>query len=543
MNNIKTLHGNIVDVVKRTIFQGKIEIENNVIKSITSCPTEQTHFIMPGFVDAHIHIESSMLIPSEFARIAVVHGTTACVSDPHELANVMGIDGVKFMINNGKKVPFRFYFGAPSCVPATGFETSGASIDSTEIETLLMMPEIKYLAEMMNFPGVIYNDAEVMKKIALAHQYMKVIDGHAPGLSGDALKKYAEAGITTDHECFTIAEAEEKIALGMKILIREGSAAKNFDELIPLIAKYPEHIMLCSDDKHPDDLIKGHINLLVKKSVELGYDIFDILRTVSYNPVKHYGLDAGLLQLGDKADFIVVDDLKNFNILETYIDGTAVAKSGQSYINKVEEAPVNVFNSDAMTEKDIALAPETNRIKVIKAIDGQLITKAYEAEAKVSNNNVISDTGNDILKIVVMQRYKKSKPAVAFINGFGLKKGAMASTIAHDSHNIIAVGVDDADIVNAINTLIEHKGGVAAVYGTEKNCLPLPFGGLMSAEDAAIVAEKYELIDHTVKQYGTALKAPFMTLAFMALLVIPELKLSDKGLFDGSKFAFTPLFV
>ena len=543
MNNIKTIQGNIVDVVNRKIFSGKIEIENNIIKSITPCPTDETHYIMPGFVDAHIHIESSMLIPSEFARIAVIHGTTACVSDPHELANVMGIEGVKFMINNGKKVPFHFYFGAPSCVPATGFETSGATIDSVEIEALLKMPEIKYLAEMMNFPGVVYNDAEVMKKIALAHQYKKVIDGHAPGLSGEALEKYATAGITTDHECFTIAEAEEKIALGMKILIREGSAAKNFDELIPLIVKYPEHIMLCSDDKHPDDLIKGHINLLVKKSVELGYDIFDILRTVSYNPVNHYGLDAGLLQPGDKADFVLVDNLKDINILETYIEGELVAKNGQSYINKIEEVPVNVFNCDAISERDIAIAPDTNNINVIKAIDGQLITQAYVAQAKISNNNVVSDSSKDILKIVVLQRYRKSKPSIAFINGFGLKKGAMASTIAHDSHNIIAVGVDDADIVNAINSLIQHKGGIAAASGEEKTYLPLPYGGLMSAEDAGIVAEKYELIDNTVKQYGSTLKAPFMTLAFMALLVIPELKLSDKGLFDGSKFAFTPLFV
>lgn len=543
MSTIKNIEGNIVDVVNRTIFSGKIEIENNIIKSITPCPSSEKHYIMPGFVDAHIHIESSMLIPSEFARIAVTHGTTACVSDPHELANVMGIEGVKFMIDNGKKVPFRFYFGAPSCVPATGFETSGAIIDSTQIEKLLKMQEIKYLAEMMNFPGVIYNDNEVMKKIALAHKYNKKIDGHAPGLSGEALAKYAAAGITTDHECFTIAEAEEKIALGMKILIREGSAAKNFDELIPLIEKFPEHIMLCSDDKHPDDLIKGHINLLIKKSIELGYDIIDILRSVSYNPVKHYKLDAGLLQVGDNADFVIIDNFNNFNVLETYIDGNLVAKHGHSFINKIEEIPVNVFNCDAISEKDIAIAPDTNTINVIKAIDGQLITQAFHAQAKTFNNNVVSDTENDILKIVVLQRYKKSKPSVAFINGFGLKRGSMASTIAHDSHNIIAVGVNDTDIVNAINSLIQHKGGITAVSGEENIYLPLPYGGLMSAEDAGIVAEKYELIDKKVKQYGSMLKAPFMTLAFMALLVIPDLKLSDMGLFDGSTFAFTPLFV
>lgn len=543
MDLINTLKGNIVDVVNRSIFSGKIEIEDRKIKNITRCDVDEKHFILPGFIDSHIHIESSMLIPSEFARIAVVHGTTACVSDPHELANVKGIEGVKFMIDNGKKVPFRFYFGAPSCVPATGFETSGAVIDSSAIEELLKMPEIKYLAEMMNFPGVIYDDSEVMKKIASAHHHKKVVDGHAPGLKGDAAKKYAGAGITTDHECFTIAEAEEKIAYGMKILIREGSAAKNFDELIPLIEKYPEHIMLCSDDKHPDDLIKGHINLLVKKSIEKGYDIIDVLRTVSYNPVKHYSLDAGLLQIGDNADFIIADNLNDLNIIETYIDGKVVARNGVSFIGRVEEVPINVFNCDFISEKDIAITPETNKIKVIKAIDGQLITQAYDAQAKVDIDNVVSDVDRDILKIVVLQRYQKSKPAIAFIYGFGLKKGAMASTIAHDSHNIIAVGTNDRDIVNAINTLITHKGGIAAVCGEENTCLPLPYGGLMSADDAHTVAEKYELIDRKVKQYGSALRAPFMTLAFMALLVIPELKLSDKGLFDGSKFAFTPLFV
>lgn len=537
------IKGNIVDVVSRNIFSGIIETEGSKIKKISRCEVSEKVYILPGFVDAHIHIESSMLIPSEFARLAVIHGTTACVSDPHELANVMGVEGVKFMIANGKKVPFRFYFGAPSCVPATGFETSGAAIDSVQTEALLAMPDIKYLAEMMNFPGVIFNDSEVHKKIAAAHKYGKVIDGHAPGLSGDGLRTYAAAGITTDHECFTIAEAEEKIALGMKILIREGSAAKNFDELIPLIEKYPEHIMLCSDDKHPDDLIKGHINLLVKKAVDMGYDIIDILRTVSYNPVKHYGLDAGLLQEGDNADFVVVDGFENFNILRTFINGQEVAAHGRSFIEKVNEKPVNVFNCNAITEQDIRLTPESNTLKVIKAIEGQLITQAFTAAAKIENMHVVSQPDKDILKMVVLQRYKKSKPAIAFINGFGLNKGAMASTIAHDSHNIIAVGVSDADIVKAVNTLIACKGGVAAAGSGEVMCLPLPYGGLMTDENGGDAALKYEAIDHYVKSLGSPMKAPFMTLAFMALLVIPELKLSDKGLFDGTKFEFTPLFV
>ncbi len=540
---MKTVQGHIVDVVNRKIFSGKIEIEEGRIKNIIPCEVKEKHYILPGFIDAHIHIESSMLIPSEFARMAVVHGTTACVSDPHEMANVMGVDGVKFMIENGKKVCFRFYFGAPSCVPATPFETSGAIINSEQTDELLQMEDIKYLAEMMNFPGVIYNDVEVHNKIHLAHKYHKVIDGHAPGLSGNDLNKYVQAGISTDHECFTIAEAEEKIALGMKILIREGSAAKNFNELIPLIEKYPEQIMLCSDDKHPDDLIKGHINILVKKSIELGYDIIDVLRTVSYNPIKHYKLHSGLLQKGDEADFIIIDDFSNFNILETYINGLQVAINGKTLIEKIEEKAVTVFNAEKITSNHIQIKPQSNHIKVIKAIEGQLITKTDITAATIVNNNLISNTENDVLKLVVMQRYQKAAPAVAFINGFGLKKGAMASTIAHDSHNIIAVGTTDEDIVNAINALIDCKGGVAAVAGNDVNVLALPYGGLMTDEDGHTVALKYEAIDRTVKTFGTSMKAPFMTLAFMALLVIPELKLSDKGLFDGKKFEFTPLFV
>lgn len=543
MNTVKYVRGHIVDVVNRTIYKGTVETEYGKIKRIIREDVAETHYIVPGLTDAHIHIESSMLIPSSFARMACVHGTTACVSDPHELANVMGIDGVRFMINNAAKVPFRFYFGAPSCVPATGFETSGAIIDSAATETLLQMPEIRYLAEMMNFPGVVYNDAEVHAKLALAHKYGKVVDGHAPGLSGDSLKAYAAAGITTDHECFTIAEAEEKIALGMKILIREGSAAKNFEELIPLMASHPEHIMLCSDDKHPDDLLEGHINLLVKRCINKGYDIFDILRSVSFNPIKHYGLEPALLQEGDNADFIVVDNLTDFNVRETIIGGHTVAAQGTCFTDRIEDTPVNVFNCDPISLADIAVKPQTNTIKVIRAIEGQLITQAFTAPATVVNNNVVSNTETDILKMVVLQRYRKSTPAVAFINGFGLKKGALAGTIAHDSHNIIAVGTSDEEIVNAINAIINEKGGICAVDGDKLSLLPLPFGGLMTSADAHTVAAQYQQTDAMVKQMGGILKAPFMTLSFMALLVIPDLKLSDKGLFDGTKFAFTDLFV
>ncbi|MDD3875246.1 MAG: adenine deaminase [Bacteroidales bacterium] len=542
MKSSYTVQGNIVDVVNRRIFSGIINIEKGHIKKITPAIVQEKHFILPGLIDSHVHIESSMLIPSEFARIAITHGTTACVSDPHELANVMGIEGVMFMINNGKKTPFKFYFGAPSCVPATGFETSGSVINSNDIEKLLQMHEIKYLAEMMNFPGVLFEDNEVMKKLYAATQYNKVVDGHAPGLRGSDAKKYIDAGITTDHECFSIEEAEEKISYGMKVLIREGSAAKNFDELIPLIKKHPDSIMLCSDDKHPDDLIKGHINLLIKRAVEKGYDIIDILRTVTLNPTQHYKLDSGLLQKGDSADFIIIDNLNDFNVLETHINGQVVFQNGKSLIESVKENPVNAFNCIPLKIEDIVVFAEHSKINVIKALEGQLITQRLITNATISDKKVISNTEKDILKIVVLQRYKPSKPSVAFINGFGLKQGAMASTIAHDSHNIIAVGTNDTDIIEAINLLIKNKGGISVVNNKEKLVLPLPFGGLMTDETAHEVANKYHLLDDKVKKMGSTLKAPFMTLAFMALLVIPELKISDKGLFDGSKFEFTSLF-
>ena len=535
--------GHVVDVVKRRIFKGIIEVKGGYISAINEADVKEGVFLLPGFIDSHVHIESSMLIPSAFAGLAVSHGTTACVSDPHELANVLGVDGVKFMINNGKRVPFKFYFGAPSCVPATPFETSGAVIDSQSLEHLLKLPEIKYLAEMMNFPGVIHQDPEVMKKIALAHKYHKKIDGHAPGLTGDSIQKYVEAGISTDHECTTIEEAVEKISYGMKILIREGSAAKNFNELIPLIERNPDAVMLCTDDMHPDDLIKGHINALVRRAVEKGYDIINVLRSVTYNPVKHYRLDAGLLQVGDKADFIVVDNLSDFNIIETYIDGEVVYKNGTSLIGRFEEKPVNTFNCHAVKASDLPLKATSGKIRVIGALEGQLLTKELIEDTRIENGQAIADTERDILKMVVLQRYKDSKPAVAFVKGFGLKYGAMASTIAHDSHNIIAVGVHDEDIAAAINILIEAKGGVAAVDGHQKTVLPLPFGGLMTDLEGEMVAEKYATIEKMVKQFGSPLKSPFMTLSFMALLVIPDIKLSDKGLFDGRKFQFTKVFV
>jgi adenine deaminase len=534
--------GKIVDVRNGKIFPGIIDVENGKIVSVKEISHVPDQYILPGLIDAHVHIESSMLIPSEFARLAVVHGTVATVSDPHEIANVLGIDGIRYMIRNGKKVPFKFYFGASSCVPATGFETAGASLGTAELEELLQSNEIKYMSEMMNFPGVLFNDPEVMAKIAIAKKYNKPVDGHAPGVKGEDARKYIQAGITTDHECFTIEEALDKIKWGMKIQIREGSAAKNFEALIDLLDTHPGMVLFCSDDKHPNDLEKGHINELVKRAIGKGYDPIRVLQSCILNPVDHYGLDVGLLQPDDDADFIIVDNLQDFNVQATYIQGRLVSENGKSFINSVEETTPNVFNAEKISEEDIHVPAQPGQIKVIQAMDGQLITSLLTADPKTDGNNIVSDIEQDILKLVVVNRYKTEKPAVAFINNFNLKRGAIASTVAHDSHNIIAVGTNDADIVSAINLLVDARGGISLIDGQVEQVLPLPVASLMSADDGYQVAKAYDEMDLMTKKMGSTLRAPYMTLSFMALLVIPELKLSDKGLFDGNKFAFTSLF-
>jgi len=539
MQTSLTIRGNIIDVVNENIFKGEIEISDGIIKSVTKKDVSEDCYIIPGLIDSHIHIESSMLIPSEFAKIAVVHGTVATVSDPHEIANVLGIEGVEYMIENSRTVPFKFYFGAPSCVPATTFESSGANLGAAELKELLQKDEIKYLSEMMNFPGVLFEDKDVMAKLQIAKSLNKPVDGHAPGLSGNDVKKYIESGISTDHECFTIEEALEKIGYGMKIQIREGSAAKNFDTLIPLLENNADDIMFCSDDRHPDDLIEGHMNSFVKRAIKQGYDPVKVLRVCTYNPVNHYELENGLLQEGDPADIVIIDNLEELNIKSTYVNGVLVAKDGESLVKTLPGETPNIFKAKPISEVDIKVAAEGDQINVIQALEGQLITKRISAAAKIQNKNVVSDVENDILKIMVLNRYEKSKPAIGFIRGFGLKSGAMASTVAHDSHNIIAVGTSDAEIVQAVNHLIKSKGGIIVTDRNEVFHLPLPVAGIMSNENGKNVAYHYKKITEKAKELGSSLQAPFMTLSFMALLVIPELKLSDKGLFDGSKFEFT----
>lgn len=537
------LKGNIVDIPNKRIFKGEITIEKNKITAIEEKDCKENHYILPGFIDAHIHIESSMLVPSEFAKIAVKHGTVATVSDPHEIANVLGVEGVEFMIENGKQTAFKFNFGAPSCVPATSSETSGAVIDSDAIKSLMDNPDIKYLAEMMNYPGVLHDDPEVLKKIAWAKEFNKPIDGHAPGLGGADLTKYSAAGISTDHECFTYEEGLEKLQNGMKVLIREGSAAKNFEALIGLLDEHYNNMMFCSDDKHPDDLLLGHINQLCTRAVSKGIDVFKVLQAACVNPVDHYKLDVGLLQVGDAADCIIVEDLKNFKTLQTYINGELVYDHGVSKIAQVTFKILNNFSTSKKEVSDFRFESSANKIRVIECLDGELVTKEIIENSTIKDGNLVSNTKTDVLKMVVVNRYTDDKPAIGFIKNFGLKEGAIASSVGHDSHNIIAVGVSDEALCKAVNLIIENKGGICAVANSEEKIVPLPVAGIMSDQNAETIGKYYLELDHMAKHLGSKLHAPYMSLSFMALLVIPSLKLSDKGLFDGNTFKFIDLEV
>jgi adenine deaminase len=534
--------GMMVDVHKRTIFPAEIYFENSIINRVERTENFQQQYILPGLIDAHIHIESSMITPGAFAETAVKHGTTGVVSDPHEIANVMGLEGVDFMINDSKRVPMNFWFGAPSCVPATDFETSGASIGSTDVEKLLSRRDIKYLSEMMNFPGVIYKNKEVWEKIMIAKKLNKNIDGHAPGLRGEMLKKYISAGISTDHECSNLEEAKEKISLGMKILIREGSAAKNLDVLKELFNTNPEMIMLCSDDLHPEMLVSGHINKLIERLISEGFDIFDVIRSCTLNPVMHYGLESGLLIPGQLADFIVVDNCREMNVLETWIKGKKAYDRGAILFDYKKGNAINKFNCSAIKNADIEVLRSSRIMNIIEAFDGELFTKSIIRETG-SGKFVGSDINADILKIIVKDRYNDMPPAVGFIKGFGLKKGAFASSIAHDSHNIISAGTNDADIVFAVNEIIRLKGGLSVAVEGEVSSLKLNIAGIMSDSSCEEVASEYEVLSAKVRSMGCELRAPFMTLSFMALLVIPELKIGDRGLFDVKQFRPTSLFV
>jgi adenine deaminase len=539
---IMKVEGMLIDLQEKSIYPARIQFKKGFIVGIEKVKSAAKNYIIPGLIDAHIHIESSMVTPGAFAGTAVRHGTVGVVSDPHEIGNILGLEGIDFMIKDAEKVPLKFWFGAPSCVPATAFESNGATISSKDISKLLKKKNIKYLSEMMNFPGVIYNDTEVLKKIDIAKRFNKPVDGHAPGLTGENLKKYISAGISTDHECSTIEEAREKISLGMKVLIREGSAARNLDSLKELIKENPEMVMLCSDDLHPDMLLYRHINKLVSKLINEGYDIFDVIKSCTVNPAIHYGLEAGWLMPGHPADFIVVDDYREMNVVETWIDGKKVFEKGRVLFNYKKSAALNKFNCSNVYSSGIEVPRIKNKVQIIEAFDGELLTKKILREAG-ADHLVRPDLDADVLKIVVKDRYNDAPPAVGFIKGFGLKKGAFASSVAHDSHNIICIGTNDQDIVSAINAIIKMKGGLTVSTEGRTSSLRLNIGGIMSDNSCEEVARVYDSLSNKIKSMGCKLSAPFMTLSFMALLVIPELKIGDKGLFDGNKFCLTSLFV
>lgn len=542
MNESYSVEGNIVDIERRKIFKGRISVEGDKIVDILPCDVKNDCFILPGLIDSHVHIESSMLIPSEFAKNAVRHGTVASLCDPHEIANVCGIEGILFMLDNAQTADYNFFFGAPSCVPATFFETSGAVLDSASIDQLLGRKDIFFLSEMMNYPGVINMDKEVIKKLDAARKYKKPIDGHAPGLVGNDLKKYVSQGISTDHESFSYDEAVEKINCGMLGMIREGSAARNFESLYKLIDVFPEKIMLCTDDIHPDDFFSGYIDSIVRRALYKGLDVFNVLKAACINPVKHYHIPVGTLKKNDWADFIVVNNLRDFLILQTYIKGKPQIKNEEVQNKKVKPFSLNNFNTEYINPEEIKVECVSGSMNVIEAFDGELTTKKISVKPLVEHNFVVSDLENDILKLIVVNRYENKKPMVGFLRNFGLKKGALASSISHDSHNIIAVGSNDKDICAAINSLVKCKGGIVAQNSDDISLLPLPVGGLMSCEKLQIVAEKYKILNNKAREFGCKFNAPFMTLSFLSLLVIPEIKLGDRGLFDVNQFKFIPLF-
>ena len=537
--------GNVVDALAQRVYHARLVIRDGRIHEFHDIGEERAGqpYLLPGFIDAHVHIESSMLVPTEFARLAVVHGTVATVSDPHEIANVLGSEGVWYMVDNAARSPLKCHFGAPSCVPATPFDKAGGVIDSRGVAQLLDDDRIRYLSEMMNFPGVLHDDAEVLAKIAAAKEREKPVDGHCPGLLGNPLAKYIAAGISTDHESRAYDEGLEKLERGMKLIIREGSAAKDFEALHPLIERYSEHCMFCSDDKHPDELVGGHINQLVRRGLDQGHDLFQLLRVACINPALHYRLDVGLMRPGDAADFMEVDNLRDWNIRRVFIDGQLVAEDGRSLLPRIEPEVVNNFETPRRSADEFRVAPQPGALQVIEAIDGQLVTNRLHTTPRVENGQVVPDIERDLLKMVLCDRYGGGKPAVAFVKNFGLKEGAIASSVSHDSHNIIAVGTSDAVLAAAVNAVIDARGGISVASGRKADVLPLPIAGLMSPDDGHQVAANYSRLDRLAKDHGSTLSAPFMTLSFMALTVIPELKLGPEGLFDVGRFDYVPLFV
>lgn len=534
------------DWVRRTFFPARVLLAHGRISSVEALDTNDSKkvelpYMMPGLVDAHVHVESSMVVPSRFAQTAVRHGTVATVSDPHEIANVLGADGVEFMLSDAETVPLKFHFTVPSCVPATDFEQSGARLGADEVSTLLKRKGMVALGEMMNYPGVLSGQPEVMQKIEAARKVGLPVDGHAPGLMGNDLNRYIGAGISTDHEAFDYDEALEKVEKGMHILIREGSAAKNFETLHPLISSHTDQVMLCSDDLHPDDLLVGHINRLVQAGLKKGYHFFDLLQVASLNPIRHYRLEVGQLRPGDPADFVLVNHPAEFEVLETWIDGQPVYQNEKVLFELRKVREPNVFIKSTFSRKDFVVPGGSGGYRVIVARDGDLVTGEAIVSLESHNQQVQADPERDVLKIAVVNRYQEARPAVGFIQGMGLKRGAIGSSVAHDSHNIIVAGTSDEEMAAVVNALMGSRGGIALSDGKNLHTLPLPVGGIMSGDPVQLVARKYAEMTVLARQLGSTLKAPFMTLSFMALLVIPDLKIGDRGLFDTRIFDFVSI--
>ena len=540
---IKTIKGNLVDIINRETYGASITLKDGKIFHIHKTGSIENQYILPGFIDAHVHIESSMCTPANFGAAACKHGTIGIVADPHEIANVLGVEGIDFMVNNAEGLPFYYWIGVPSCVPATPFESSGAIIDAATTKTLLQRDDLHFLAEMMNYPGVLENDAEVINKIKAAQETGKPIDGHFPNGKGEALSDYIQKGISTDHECSTLEEGEERCRQGMFVQIREGSAAKNFNALHPLIKEFPEKVMLCSDDIHPNTLLERHINGLVKRALDLGYDLYDVLRASSYNQAKHYGMPIGFLQEGDSADFIIIDDLKALNIKETFVKGECIYNGKDIHFPVKDVVPINKFHALPITMKELEVKAISDKMRVIVCTDGNLDTSEEIVPTAVKEGMAISDTSTDIIKIVVVNRYQKAPLSIGFIKGTGLKRGAVAQSITHDSHNIIAIGCTDEELATAINEVIVQQGGITVVNGKETTTLSLPIAGLLSPLPLDEIDATYRILESKMQDLGSTLSSLQMTLAFMSLLVIPSLKLGDKGLFNGDKFSFTTLFV
>jgi adenine deaminase len=526
------LSGQVVDLLQRKIYPGEVEVSEGRISSVRRLLSAPPELICPMFVDAHGHPESSMLLPAEFARLAFVHGTGAFVSDPHEIGNVLGEAGIEYLIENGATRPFCFAWGAPSCVPATPFETAGAELGAEAVDRLLARPEVTHLSEVMAFPLAIAGEPSLLDKIEAAKRRGKPVDGHAPGLRGDGVRAYFGRGISTDHECFTLEEAEEKLACGVKIIIREGSAAKNFEALYPLIESAPEMTMFCTDDIHPNDLVAGHINALCARAIAKGIDPLKVFQTACLNPVRHYRLPLGLLQPGDRADLVRLESLASCKVLETYAAGQCVAKDGKPLLESIPWREINNWSASPISTTDLKISAAGGKVRSIQIVPGQLVSGERIVPAEIEDGYAVSCPIRDILKIVVVNRYRPAKPAIAFVSGFGLDRGAVASSVAHDSHNIVAVGASDEDLAAAINMLIDAGGGISAVAGSSRRMLALPIAGLISGGDGYKIAAEYLALDRMAKELGSKLPAPFMTLSFLALLVIPDLKLSDRGLFS-----------